>query len=84
MIMLARIVGTLRVGFLGGMIGAVIGIAGSPFGALASATVYIVGDNVWGFSANPNLSTPFHKQPSRKGAQSDMEGAGRRKAALGQ
>ncbi len=66
--MRARIAGVMVGVILGALIGGGTGIVGGPFGAVAGASIFMIGGGIWGFSAGPDLARQLQKWRSKKGA----------------
>lgn len=65
--MKARIVGVAIGVVAGAIIGGGTGIVGGPFGAVAGASVFMIGGGIWGFSAGPDVARQVEKWRSKKG-----------------
>tara|TARA_R110002072_G_scaffold107672_1_gene234008 strand:- start:246 stop:452 length:207 start_codon:yes stop_codon:yes gene_type:complete len=66
--MKARLIGVLVGVLAGAVIGGGTGIVGGPFGAVAGASIFMIGGGLWGFSAGPDVARQIDKWRSRKGA----------------
>jgi hypothetical protein len=65
--MKARIAGVLVGVLVGAAIGSGTGIVGGPFGAVAGASIFMIGGGFWGFSAGPDFAQQIQKWRLKKG-----------------
>lgn len=67
--MKARIIGVAIGVLIGSLIGSGTGIVGGPFGAIAGASIFMIGGGIWGFSAGPDVVRQFRNWRERNGAK---------------